>query len=170
MNSWHQVSVFCCPHLESVMERDRYMSPMEAQDFGIIDKVLVHPPQAGQDEPELIQKEPTSPASTSTSPQPQASEPGQSGSNPPSSYKPEPWKRLPAGASELLRHWFSVCFGRCLRGQSPAHTSNLNLVTFLLYLFLSITKPSPETVLESGLNRCKCKDTQSSPYICMMHK
>lgn len=76
--------------LESVMERDRYMSPMEAQDFGIIDKVLVHPPQAGQDEPELIQKEPTSPASTSTSPQPQASEPGQSGSNPPSSYKPEP--------------------------------------------------------------------------------
>ncbi len=34
------------------------MSPMEAQDFGIIDKVLVHPPQAGQDEPELIQKSP----------------------------------------------------------------------------------------------------------------
>ncbi|KTF84058.1 hypothetical protein cypCar_00031861 [Cyprinus carpio] len=75
---------------QSVMERDRYMNPMEAQDFGIIDKVLVHPPQAGQDEPELIQKEPTSPASTSTSPQPQSSEPGQSGSNPPSSYKPEP--------------------------------------------------------------------------------
>lgn len=81
---------FCCPRLEGVMERDRYMSPMEAQDFGIIDKVLVHPPQAGQDEPELVQKEPTSPASASTSPQPQASEPGQSGSNPPSSYKPEP--------------------------------------------------------------------------------
>ncbi|KAK7938361.1 hypothetical protein WMY93_001687 [Mugilogobius chulae] len=44
--------------IEGVMERDRYMSPMEAQDFGLIDKVLVHPPQAGQDEPELVQKEP----------------------------------------------------------------------------------------------------------------
>uniref|UniRef100_A0A8C1SZT2 ATP-dependent Clp protease proteolytic subunit n=2 Tax=Cyprinus carpio TaxID=7962 RepID=A0A8C1SZT2_CYPCA len=92
-----QINNIYCKHtgqpletLESVMERDRYMNPMEAQDFGIIDKVLVHPPQAGQDEPELIQKEPTSPASTSTSPQPQSSEPGQSGSNPPSSYKPEP--------------------------------------------------------------------------------
>lgn len=72
------------------MERDRYMSPMEAQDFGIIDKVLVHPPQAGQDEPELVQKEPASPTSTSASPQPQASEPGQPGGNPTSSYKPEP--------------------------------------------------------------------------------
>ncbi|XP_052403786.1 ATP-dependent Clp protease proteolytic subunit, mitochondrial [Carassius gibelio] len=76
--------------LENVMERDRYMSPIEAQDFGIIDKVLVHPPQAGQDEPELIQKEPTSLSGASSSPQPHASEPGQSGSNPPSSYKPEP--------------------------------------------------------------------------------
>ncbi|XP_051570919.1 ATP-dependent Clp protease proteolytic subunit, mitochondrial-like [Myxocyprinus asiaticus] len=76
--------------IEGVMERDRYMSPVEAQDFGIIDKVLVHPPQAGQDEPELVQKEPTSSASASTTPQPQASEPGQPGSNPTSSYKPEP--------------------------------------------------------------------------------
>lgn len=40
------------------MERDRYMSPMEAQEFGILDKVLVHPPQDGEDEPELVQKEP----------------------------------------------------------------------------------------------------------------
>uniref|UniRef100_A0A452U2Y2 ATP-dependent Clp protease proteolytic subunit n=1 Tax=Ursus maritimus TaxID=29073 RepID=A0A452U2Y2_URSMA len=31
--------------IESAMERDRYMSPMEAQEFGILDKVLVHPPQ-----------------------------------------------------------------------------------------------------------------------------
>ncbi|TRY66755.1 hypothetical protein DNTS_028793 [Danionella cerebrum] len=76
--------------IESVMERDRYMSPMEAQDFGIIDKVLVHPPQAGQDEPELVQKEATSPASTSSSPQPQTSESGQFPNTPPSSYKPEP--------------------------------------------------------------------------------
>lgn len=48
---------------ESAMERDRYMSPMEAQEFGILDKVLVHPPQDGEDEPELVQKEtPTAPA------------------------------------------------------------------------------------------------------------
>ena len=43
------------------MERDRYMSPMEAQEFGILDKVLVHPPQDGEDEPELVQKEPGEP-------------------------------------------------------------------------------------------------------------
>ncbi|XP_075132146.1 ATP-dependent Clp protease proteolytic subunit, mitochondrial [Leptodactylus fuscus] len=42
--------------IESVMERDRYMSPTEAQEFGILDKVLVHPPQNGEDEPELVQK------------------------------------------------------------------------------------------------------------------
>ncbi|XP_012878183.1 PREDICTED: ATP-dependent Clp protease proteolytic subunit, mitochondrial [Dipodomys ordii] len=47
--------------IESAMERDRYMSPMEAQEFGILDKVLVHPPQDGEDEPELVQKEPTTP-------------------------------------------------------------------------------------------------------------
>ncbi|EDL38215.1 ATP-dependent Clp protease proteolytic subunit, mitochondrial precursor [Mus musculus] len=57
--------------IESAMERDRYMSPMEAQEFGILDKVLVHPPQDGEDEPELVQKEtataPTDPpAPTST--------------------------------------------------------------------------------------------------------
>ncbi|KAL1769821.1 ATP-dependent Clp protease proteolytic subunit, mitochondrial [Sigmodon hispidus] len=39
--------------VESAMERYRYMSPMEAQEFGILDKVLVHPPQDGEDEPEL---------------------------------------------------------------------------------------------------------------------
>lgn len=70
------------------MERDRYMSPMEAQDFGIIDRVLVHPPQAGQDEPELVQKEPAPAASPS--PQPAAPEPAASGQSPPSSHKPEP--------------------------------------------------------------------------------
>uniref|UniRef100_A0A3Q3KMZ0 ATP-dependent Clp protease proteolytic subunit n=1 Tax=Mastacembelus armatus TaxID=205130 RepID=A0A3Q3KMZ0_9TELE len=35
-----------------------------AQDFGLIDRVLVHPPQAGQDEPELVQKEPTAAVNT----------------------------------------------------------------------------------------------------------
>ncbi|KAI1886642.1 hypothetical protein AGOR_G00197910 [Albula goreensis] len=61
--------------IESVMERDRYMSPMEAQDFGIIDKVLVHPPLAGKDEPELVQKETPLPAASSspTSPHPHIS-------------------------------------------------------------------------------------------------
>lgn len=78
---------------ESVMERDRYMSPMEAQDFGLIDRVLVHPPQAGQDEPELVQKEPVAAAAASPSPQPESTDPEKAspGTNPPSSYKPEPW-------------------------------------------------------------------------------
>ncbi|XP_053318228.1 ATP-dependent Clp protease proteolytic subunit, mitochondrial [Spea bombifrons] len=47
--------------IESVMERDRYMSPTEAQEFGILDKVLVHPPQDGEDEPELVRKQDTQP-------------------------------------------------------------------------------------------------------------
>ncbi|KAF1380115.1 hypothetical protein PFLUV_G00183160 [Perca fluviatilis] len=76
--------------IEGVMERDRYMGPMEAQDFGIIDKVLIHPPQAGQDEPELVQKEPA--AAASAPQQPECAAPAQDlpGTNPPSSYKPEP--------------------------------------------------------------------------------
>uniref|UniRef100_A0A8C5QVA3 ATP-dependent Clp protease proteolytic subunit n=1 Tax=Leptobrachium leishanense TaxID=445787 RepID=A0A8C5QVA3_9ANUR len=37
-------------------QQDRYMSPTEAQEFGILDKVLVHLPQDGEDEPELITK------------------------------------------------------------------------------------------------------------------
>lgn len=72
------------------MERDRYMSPMEAQDFGLIDRVLVHPPQAGQDEPELVQKEPTAAASPSPQPETAAAEQASPASNSPSSYKPEP--------------------------------------------------------------------------------
>lgn len=76
--------------IESVMERDRYMSPMEAQDFGIIDRVLVHPPQAGQDEPELVQKEQPSPPSSPATPDTTTPEQGTSGPNPTSSYKPEP--------------------------------------------------------------------------------
>ncbi|XP_030052778.1 ATP-dependent Clp protease proteolytic subunit, mitochondrial isoform X1 [Microcaecilia unicolor] len=48
--------------IENAMERDRYMSPVEAQEFGLLDKVLVHPPHDGEDEPELIQKESTSAA------------------------------------------------------------------------------------------------------------
>ncbi|XP_006631593.1 ATP-dependent Clp protease proteolytic subunit, mitochondrial [Lepisosteus oculatus] len=75
--------------IESVMERDRYMSPIEAQDFGIIDRVLVHPPQAGEDEPAVLQKEPTpssapcTPTEPSTNPQPPQGTPA-------SSAKPEP--------------------------------------------------------------------------------
>ncbi|XP_075879828.1 ATP-dependent Clp protease proteolytic subunit, mitochondrial [Nelusetta ayraudi] len=76
--------------IESVMERDRYMSPMEAQDFGIIDRVLVHPPQAGQDEPELVQKESTAAASPSAQPESAAAEQTSAGTSAPSSYKPEP--------------------------------------------------------------------------------
>lgn len=47
----------CVVFTEAAMERDRYMSPVEAQEFGILDKVLVHPPHDGEDEPELVQKE-----------------------------------------------------------------------------------------------------------------
>lgn len=72
------------------MERDRYMSPMEAQDFGLIDRVLVHPPQAGQDEPELVQKESTTAASPSAQPESAAAEQTSTGTSAPSSYKPEP--------------------------------------------------------------------------------
>lgn len=75
--------------IESVMERDRYMSPMEAQDWGLIDKVLVHPPQAGQDEPELVQKEPPQTSASPTSETP-SSEQSPTGATQPSSYKPEP--------------------------------------------------------------------------------
>lgn len=75
------------------MERDRYLSPMEAQDFGLIDRVLVHPPQAGQDEPELVQKEPAA-ASPAAQPESPAADQSPMGTNSPSSYKPEPWTQL----------------------------------------------------------------------------
>uniref|UniRef100_A0A8C3UFT7 ATP-dependent Clp protease proteolytic subunit n=2 Tax=Catharus ustulatus TaxID=91951 RepID=A0A8C3UFT7_CATUS len=45
------------PVIEAAMERDRYMSPVEAQEFGLLDQVLVHPPPRGEDEPRLVQKE-----------------------------------------------------------------------------------------------------------------
>jgi ATP-dependent Clp protease protease subunit len=80
------------------MERDRYMSPIEAQDFGIIDRVLVHPPQAGQDEPELVKKEAAAaaaaaaapPPGTADTPQPSVTEESPPGTNLPSSFRPEP--------------------------------------------------------------------------------
>ncbi|XP_062979095.1 ATP-dependent Clp protease proteolytic subunit, mitochondrial [Elgaria multicarinata webbii] len=57
--------------IEAAMERDRYMSPVEAQEFGILDKVLVHPPHDGEDEPELVQKEvPPAPAPSPSSAEP----------------------------------------------------------------------------------------------------
>ncbi|TNN65053.1 ATP-dependent Clp protease proteolytic subunit, mitochondrial [Liparis tanakae] len=76
--------------IEGVMERDRYMSPIEAQDFGIIDRVLVHPPQAGHDEPELVQKEPAAPASPAPQTEAAAHEAAPPGTNAPSSHRPEP--------------------------------------------------------------------------------
>ncbi|CAL8283219.1 unnamed protein product [Boreogadus saida] len=87
-------------YIEGVMERDRYMSPIEAQDFGIIDRVLVHPPQAGQDEPELVKKEAAAataaaaaaapPPGTADTPQPSVTEDAPPGTNLPSSFRPEP--------------------------------------------------------------------------------
>ncbi|XP_058684741.1 LOW QUALITY PROTEIN: ATP-dependent Clp protease proteolytic subunit, mitochondrial-like [Poecile atricapillus] len=55
------------PVIEAAMERDRYLSPVEAQEFGLLDQVLVHPPPRGEDEPRLVQKEPPN----SPSPPPQ---------------------------------------------------------------------------------------------------
>ena len=34
-------------YVESSMERDNFMSPQEAKDFGLIDKILEHPPKSG---------------------------------------------------------------------------------------------------------------------------
>lgn len=31
--------------IEGNMERDKFMSPIEAKDFGLIDKILEHPPK-----------------------------------------------------------------------------------------------------------------------------
>lgn len=102
--------------VESVIERDRYMSPMEAQDFGLIDKVLVHPPQAGQDEPELVQKEPSTGAAAAAGPSPMPDCPAPDqvspGTNPPSSYKPEPWTYM-GELSELRKHFFMDWLANC---------------------------------------------------------
>lgn len=97
------------------MERDRYMSPMEAQDFGLIDRVLVHPPQAGQDEPELVQKEPAA-ASPAAQPESPVAEPTPIGTNPPSSYKPEPWTLL---VSAALNTTLNLVRGQALVASSP---------------------------------------------------
>jgi len=37
-------------YIENNMERDKFMSPREAVEFGIIDRVLEHPPRQGEDE------------------------------------------------------------------------------------------------------------------------
>ncbi|XP_071656769.1 ATP-dependent Clp protease proteolytic subunit, mitochondrial [Patagioenas fasciata] len=60
------------PVIEAAMERDRYLSPVEAQEFGLLDRVLVHPPPRGEDEPRLVHKEPpqTTPAPPATPPGP----------------------------------------------------------------------------------------------------
>ncbi|CDW57079.1 ATP dependent Clp protease proteolytic [Trichuris trichiura] len=36
--------------IEDAMERDRFMSPKEASEFGLVDKVLEHPPQREEEE------------------------------------------------------------------------------------------------------------------------
>ncbi|XP_074641531.1 ATP-dependent Clp protease proteolytic subunit, mitochondrial-like [Tubulanus polymorphus] len=36
--------------IESSMERDKFMNPIEAKEFGLIDKVLEHPPSPGRQE------------------------------------------------------------------------------------------------------------------------
>ncbi|KAK7792461.1 hypothetical protein R5R35_013853 [Gryllus longicercus] len=38
--------------IEQSMERDKFMSPQDAKDFGIIDKILDHPPKHGENQPD----------------------------------------------------------------------------------------------------------------------
>lgn len=40
--------LFCFWFAESSMERDKFMSPVDAKEFGIIDKILDHPPKHGE--------------------------------------------------------------------------------------------------------------------------
>ncbi len=35
-------------YIQNSMERDKFMSPSEALEFGIIDKILEHPPKHGE--------------------------------------------------------------------------------------------------------------------------
>ena len=37
-------------YIEENMERDKFMSPQEALDFGLIDKILQHPPKVGSED------------------------------------------------------------------------------------------------------------------------
>nr|XP_032601491.2 ATP-dependent Clp protease proteolytic subunit, mitochondrial isoform X1 [Taeniopygia guttata] len=64
------------PVIEAAMERDRYLSPLEARDFGLLDQVLVHPPARGQDEPRVLPRDP--PPSPPSPPGPPQSPPGAS--------------------------------------------------------------------------------------------
>jgi len=41
------LNLICLTFLEASLERDRFMDPTEAKEFGIIDEVLVHPPKPG---------------------------------------------------------------------------------------------------------------------------
>ncbi len=44
--------------IESSLDRDKFMSPEEALEFGLIDKILEHPPKLGHDD-EKKKEEPT---------------------------------------------------------------------------------------------------------------
>ncbi len=52
--------------VESNMERDKFMSPAEAKDFGLIDKILEHPPHAGEKEDESESSSETSSTTSTT--------------------------------------------------------------------------------------------------------
>lgn len=47
--------------LEMSMERDKFMCPSEAKEFGIIDKILDHPPKHGEKDSDLTPTEPPRP-------------------------------------------------------------------------------------------------------------
>ena len=37
-------------YIEQNMERDKFMSPFEAKEFGLVDKILEHPPKPGNED------------------------------------------------------------------------------------------------------------------------
>jgi len=39
-------------NIENSLERDKFMNPQQALEFGLIDKILEHPPKAGVEEQE----------------------------------------------------------------------------------------------------------------------
>ncbi|KAL0279670.1 UNVERIFIED_CONTAM: hypothetical protein PYX00_001175 [Menopon gallinae] len=52
--------------IESSLERDKFMSPSEAKEFGLIDKILDHPPKHGEKLDEVKTDSPTTSSATVT--------------------------------------------------------------------------------------------------------
>lgn len=53
--------------VENTMERDKFMNPMEAREFGLIDVVVEHPPLAAATSSTETTPDPASPSSSQSS-------------------------------------------------------------------------------------------------------